>query len=104
MISEPELFDKLLPCMGPFHWERILLKCQGRLLRGSGIDDALVECEVFGKGVLESVLNGTHYYRSFAGMLIVEDIILSLMWRAFWESHDKKYYLCIPIAIYQNMF
>ena len=27
---------------------------------------------------------------------IVEDIILSLMWKAFWESHDKKDYPCAP--------
>ena len=51
-LSEPEHFQDLFIGMGPFHWTRVLLRCQGKLLRGSGIDDALVECGVFGPGVL----------------------------------------------------
>ena len=38
-----EQFKDLFLCLGPFHWTRVLLKCQGRQLRGSGPDDALIE-------------------------------------------------------------
>ena len=58
-------------CLGPFHWTRVLLRCQGKLLRGSGPDDALVECAVFGPGVIESVLTGSHYVRALTGMLLL---------------------------------
>ncbi|KAL8605683.1 hypothetical protein ACOMHN_066285 [Nucella lapillus] len=91
-LHETEQFKDLLLCLGPFHWTRILLRCQGKLLRGSGLDDALVECGVFGRGVIESALNGTHYVRALTGMLIVEDLIRSLQWQMFWQHKDQTAY------------
>ncbi|KAL8598865.1 hypothetical protein ACOMHN_015444 [Nucella lapillus] len=91
-LHETEKFKDLLLCLGPFHWTRILLRCQGKLLRGSGLDDALVECGVFGRGVIESALNGTHYVRALTGMLIVEDLIRSLQWQMFWQHKDQTAY------------
>ena len=89
---EPESFKDIFLCMGPFHWTKILLRCQGRLLRGSGIDDGLVECDVFGPGVKDSVLNGSHYVRSLTGMLIIEHVIRSLQWRSFWKFRNESTY------------
>ena len=83
----------LYPCLGPFHWCRVLLKCQGKLLRGTGIDDALIECEVFGPIVLDTALNGHHYARALTGMLIVEDVMMRLLWKAFWNIKEKHDYL-----------
>ena len=91
-LNETEQFKDLFLCMGPFHWTRVLLRCQGKLLRGSGPDDALVECAVFGPGVIESVLNGSHYVRALTGMLIVEDVIRSLQWEMFWQHNDRASY------------
>ncbi|KAL8619946.1 hypothetical protein ACOMHN_015228 [Nucella lapillus] len=91
-LHKTEQFKDLLVCLGPFHWTRILLRCQGKLLRGSGLDDALVECGVFGRGVIESALNGTHYVRALTGMLIVEDLIRSLQWQMFWQHKDQTAY------------
>ena len=42
----------------------MFLRCAGRYLSGSGVDDVLIENEVFGRKDLHSVLNGTHYARS----------------------------------------
>ena len=89
-LHETEQFKDLFLCMGPFHWARVLLRCLGKLLRGSGPDDALVECAMF--GVIESVLNGSHYVRALTGMLIVEDVIRSLQWEMFWQHNDKAAY------------
>ena len=50
-LHETEHFKDLFLCLGPFHWTRVLLRCQGKLLHGSGPDDALIECGVFGPGV-----------------------------------------------------
>ena len=44
----------------------------------------LIETEVFGKLILNYVLEGLHYVRSFQGILIVSDVITSLMWGGFW--------------------
>ena len=54
-LHETEHFRDLFLCLGPFHWTRVLLRCQGELLRGSGPDDALIECGAFGHGVIDSV-------------------------------------------------
>ena len=71
--------------MGIFHWVKMLLKCTGRYIRGSGIEDALIETEVFGKLTLNSVLEGNHYVRSFHGMIMLSNMISSLAWEAFWQ-------------------
>ena len=42
--------------------------CGAVYIRGSGIEDALIETEVFGKLTLNSVLEGNHYVRFFHGM------------------------------------
>ena len=102
-LNEPDNFKDILPLMGPFHWTRVLLKCQGKYLRGSGVDDALIECSVFGKGVLETVLNGSHYVRSLTGMLIVEDIVMKLLWEEFWKHHKRTDYPVLnQLTILQN--
>ena len=91
-LHEKDTFGDLYPCMGPFHWCRVLLKCQGKLLRGTGMDDVLVECEVFGPVVLDTALNGHHYARALTGILIVEEVMMRLIWKAFWNIKEKHDY------------
>ena len=54
-------------------------------IRGTGIEDALIETEVFGKLTLNSVLEGNHYVRYFHGMIMLSDMISSLAWETFWQ-------------------
>ena len=96
LLSNSEKFKDLFPYLDPFHMARILQKCAGKLLRGSGLDDLLIECGTFGQGVMETVLNGKHYYRSLAGLLIIEDLIVSIQWKAFFLTHDQQDYACVP--------
>ena len=44
------------------------LRCVGKYMRGSGFEDALLECGIFGVKILQQVFSGSHYVRSFAGM------------------------------------
>ena len=62
----------------------------GKYIRGSGLDDALVETQVFGKKVIEQVLNGTHYIRLLRAILILVDSINRLKWDAFWQNNKKE--------------
>jgi hypothetical protein len=55
-------------------------------LTGTGLDDGLIEAEVFGKKVLQSVLAGSHYVRAFKGMLIVSEVLNHMKWKAFWKK------------------
>ena len=61
VMAEPTQFEDLFPMLGMFHYTKVLLRCAGRFFLGSGVDDVLIENEVFGKKVLHSVFNGTHY-------------------------------------------
>ena len=56
IMAEPAEFNDMFPVLGMFHYTKVLLRCAGRYLSGSGAEDALIECEVFGKQVLHSVL------------------------------------------------
>lgn len=91
-LNEPDKFREILPLLGPFHLTKVLLKIQGKFLRGSGVDDAFIECAVFGPGVVEAVLNGSHYVRSLAGVLMVEDLVMKLVWQEFWRHNNKQNY------------
>ena len=93
LMAEPVSFADIHGMMGMFHWVKVLLKCAGRYLRGSGIEDALIETEVFGKLTLKFVLEGTHYVRSFQGLSMISDVITSLMWEGFWlwrKQHSSE--------------
>ena len=41
---------------------------------------------------METVLNGKHYYRALAGLLMLEDLIGCLQWKAFFLTHDHTDY------------
>ena len=66
--------------------------CIGKYIRGSDFDDNLVETQVFGKKVIEQVLNGTHYIRSLRAILILEESIDRLKWDAFSKNNKKEKY------------
>jgi len=78
-------------------------------LKGSGIEDGLIETGVFGIKTLEQVLAGSHYERSLFGFLVVEECILNLQWKAFWLEADTSKYVeeleiidKLKVAITQN--
>ena len=93
VMTEPDTFADIYPMMEMFHYCKVLLHRTGRLLIGTGFDDGLIEAEVFGKKVLQSVLAGSHYVRALKGMLIVSEVLNLMKWRAFWEvnSDDVQY-------------
>ena len=51
-----------------------------------------METQVFGKKVIEQMLNGTQYIRSLRAILILVDSINRLKWDAFWENNKKEKY------------
>ena len=83
----PDIFKDIYPMMGMFHYYKVLLRCSGGLLIGTGLDDGLIEAEVFWKKVVQSVLAGSHYVRAMKGMLIISEVLSRLKWEAFWKSN-----------------
>ena len=85
VMAEPTQLEDLFPSLDMFHYTKSLLRCAGRYLLGSGVDDVLIANEVFGKKVLHSVLNGTHYVRSLQRLCIVSDMLSAPEWESFWS-------------------
>ena len=95
ILQRPVEFKKLVPMLGSFHLSKAVQHCIGKLIRGSGIEDALVETKVFGLKVVESVLGGTHYVRSLRGLFIVLEVLTIMQWEAFWCTRDRNNYKSI---------
>ena len=46
----------LVPCLSGFHMAKYVQHCIGKYIQGSGLDDTLMESQVFWKKVIEQVL------------------------------------------------
>ena len=77
--------------------EKCVQRCIGKYIWGSGLDEALVETVVFGKKVIQQVLNGTCYIRSLRAILIFMYSINRLKWEAFWENNKNEKYKETPL-------
>ena len=66
----PEKFKPLVLCLGGFHMAKCLQHCIGKYIKGTGLDDVLLETKIFDKKTIEQILNGTHYVRSLIGFII----------------------------------
>ena len=88
-LNHSEEFQNLLPVLGAFHMAKIAQHSAGKYIRDVGFEDALIETKTFGIKVVQSVFDGTHYIRSFRGLLIISEAIHSLQWEAFWLRHSK---------------
>ena len=48
---------------------KCLEHCIGKYIKSTGLEDALIECELIGKKTIEQVFNGTHHARSYVALL-----------------------------------
>ena len=85
LMEEHETFHDIHGVLAFFHSIKIILKCNGRYLRGSGFDEALTMNEIFGKLVINQVLEGTHYVRALYGILLINDLVVCMIYEGFWE-------------------
>ena len=49
LMSEPDTFVDTYGMLGGLHYSKVLLLCIARYISVSGLDDALIEAEVFGE-------------------------------------------------------
>ena len=60
LMSEPNTFLVTYGMLGGLHYSKVLLRSIARYISVSGLDDALIEAEVFGERSLSSVLTRSH--------------------------------------------
>ena len=78
--------------LGSFHTAKTSLKCAGKFIKGSGAEDAFIECGLYGPKSVQTILGGTHYYRSFNGLTMLSEAIERLKFKAFWASVNQNLY------------
>ena len=66
-LDKPHLFDNLCFMLGSFHMAKAALKCAGKILKGSGVEVAMIETGIYGPKTVEVGLSGGHYYKRFLG-------------------------------------
>ena len=63
-------FDNIFIDMRDFRTEDIALASVGKFLEGSGVEEVLLQTEIFGPAKVKNVVNGGHYNRSKRGLKI----------------------------------
>ena len=88
-LLNPDTFSNIFLGLGGFHMEKIVIACCGTYLANTGIENILVEHEIFGPGVVKSVMSGSNYIRGKRGMILVAEALTRLQLETFSsESHN----------------
>lgn len=90
----PSDFDNIFLGLGSFHTTKIIINCLGQYLEDSGIVEALIETEIFGPKVVETVLKGKHYSRGVRGMGVIAEALQRIALREFFANtkHNQNKY------------
>ena len=99
-LIRPQEFHNIVLCLGSFHMTKVALGCLGKYLKSSGAESILIESGTFGVNVVESVLNGRHYTRSFKGLALLKEALSRLQWAEFFkeESNANKHRRTLDIV------
>ena len=71
-LKKQSEFKCLNPMLGRFHMAKCVLHCIGKYLNGCELEDELVEINIFGIKVLESVISASHYTSALRGIKILQ--------------------------------
>ena len=93
IMNDPSEFSDLVLCLGSFHMMKVVMGAIGKYVDGSGAETILAETKVFGKNVVNSVLNGTHYTRSLKGLSMLSECIERLQWAEFFKEKGHEQYI-----------
>ena len=69
--------------IGDLHVVMAMLRTIGACLEGSGLEDVLVEADVYGSATLRHLLAGNHVCRDIEAHTILAISLLTLCWKAF---------------------
>ena len=98
-LQRKDEFHMLIPMLGAFHTAKCVEHCIGKYIQGCGIEESLRQTKVLGVNVVDAVLNGINYTRSFKGFLILSNAIEILKWEASLKVTDINQFDGFPEAI-----
>ena len=78
--------NKWVACPGAFHTTLCALRCLGRTIEGSGMDDAWVEASLYSSVTVNQIINGSHYSRAIEAHEITLQVLFDLWIEAFFSE------------------
>lgn len=78
-------FEGLVLRIRTFHLQKNFLRCLGQYIEGSGLDNILIEANVYGINSLSSILKGTQYNRGVRAHKLLYETIRSIQFSEFIE-------------------
>lgn len=89
---QPDTYaDKWILSPGQFHIELCALRCLGKTVEGSGLDELWVESGLYGTAVVSQILSGNHFSRAVRCHQITLQVFSDLYFEAFFEEHPEIY-------------
>ena len=85
--------------------EKVVIACIGQYLGDIGIENVLVENEIFGPISVKSVMNGGNYIRGKRGMNLVGEAIFRLQLDQFFKNNEYIKYKTLfeEISTFQSL-
>ena len=69
------------------------MKCIGKSLYDSGVENILLEAGGYGPNIIEcSVLNGNHYIRAFEALSVLAEVLHLLILKEFFATNNIQKY------------
>ena len=104
-MLKPKEFDNIFLGLGGFHMEKVVIACIGQYLGDIGIENVLVENEIFGPISVKSVMNGGNYIRGKRGMNLVGGAIFRLQLDQFFKNNEYIKYKTLfeEISTFQSL-
>ena len=85
----PEKFSKVIVRMGVFHTICSLFGTLGKMMKGSGIAEIIIESGICASGSLDGVMTGKHFNRALRVHELVLEALVRLLLVRFEEVHPR---------------
>ena len=86
--SHPIIYRDHIILLGIFHINKAYLHSLGKKMRGSGLEDVLLEAKLTNSGSIDTILNATDYNRALYILKIIVETLERLMLELFIEVHE----------------
>ena len=83
----PQYKNKWVLCPGAFHTVICVLRCLGKTVEGSGIDEAWQEADLYGSVTVTQIINGNHHNRAVHAHQVTLQVLFDLWLGAFLDDH-----------------
>ena len=89
-MQNPVQFGSIFLGIRGFHLEKTLLACCGGYLERTGVENILVENDIFGPVSVKSAISGGDYIRGNHEMSIFAEVLQRLQFQRFLESLEQS--------------